>query len=41
MAKTQGLPESVTLDAKPYSFTFPPKHTALVVIDMVRQGAAF
>lgn len=30
------LPESITFDAKPYGFTFNPRHTALVVIDMQR-----
>jgi nicotinamidase-related amidase len=32
----KGLSESVTFDAKPYAFTFPVKHTALLVIDMQR-----
>ena len=31
-----GLPELVTIEAKPYSFSFPPKATALLVIDMQR-----
>jgi nicotinamidase-related amidase len=30
------LPELLTIDAKPYAFSFPPKHTALLVIDMQR-----
>lgn len=30
------LPESITFDAKPYGFTFNPRHTALVIIDMQR-----
>jgi Asp-tRNA(Asn)/Glu-tRNA(Gln) amidotransferase A subunit family amidase/nicotinamidase-related amidase len=30
------LPELVTIDAKPYAFSFPPKHTAVLVIDMQR-----
>jgi len=30
------LPELVTIDAKPYSFSFPPKKTALLIIDMQR-----
>lgn len=30
------LPESFTVDAKPYTFSFPPRHTALLVIDMQR-----
>jgi nicotinamidase-related amidase len=30
------LPETITVDAKPYAFTFPPRHTALLVIDMQR-----
>src|SRR6201996_929384 len=36
MAASSTLPELVSIDAKPYSFTFPPKHTALLVIDMQR-----
>lgn len=30
------LPELLSIDAKPYAFSFPPKHTALLVIDMQR-----
>src|SRR3984885_4537169 len=30
------LPELLTIEAKPYAFPFPPKHTALLVIDMQR-----
>jgi nicotinamidase-related amidase len=30
------LPELLTIEAKPYAFSFPPKQTALVVIDMQR-----
>lgn len=41
MAKVQSLSESVTLNAKPYAFTFPPRHTALVVIDMVWPARVF
>jgi nicotinamidase-related amidase len=33
---TQTLPEFITIDAKPYAYRFPPKHTALVIIDMQR-----
>src|SRR5271163_2600533 len=36
MASVQSRPSSVTFDAKPYPFTFPLKHTALLVIDMQR-----
>ena len=36
MAKTMSLPSSLTFEAKPYAFTFPPRHTALLVIDMQR-----
>ena len=35
MAEKQLLPEQITFDAKPYPYTYPPAHTALVVIDMV------
>jgi hypothetical protein len=35
MASKQ-IPESFTIEAKPYAFTFPTRHTALVVIDMQR-----
>jgi len=30
------LPESLTVDAQPYAFSFPPRHTALLIIDMQR-----
>jgi Asp-tRNA(Asn)/Glu-tRNA(Gln) amidotransferase A subunit family amidase/nicotinamidase-related amidase len=30
------LPELITINAKPYAFSFPPKKTALLVIDMQR-----
>ncbi|KAH7908588.1 amidase signature domain-containing protein [Hygrophoropsis aurantiaca] len=30
------LPATVTIDAKPYAYSFPPRHTALVIIDMQR-----
>ncbi|KAI9798286.1 MAG: hypothetical protein M1833_004858 [Piccolia ochrophora] len=30
------LPPTVTVGARPYAFTFPPRHTALLVIDMQR-----
>lgn len=33
---TLELPEELSIDAKPYPFTFPLKHTALLVIDMQR-----
>jgi hypothetical protein len=36
MAKYQELPEQITFDAKPYAYSCPLAHTALVVIDMVR-----
>lgn len=36
MATKQGLPEQITFDAKPYAYSCPLAHTALVVIDMVR-----
>ncbi|KAH0558402.1 hypothetical protein GP486_004937 [Trichoglossum hirsutum] len=32
----KSLPETVTIDAKPYAYSFPPRHTALLVIDMQR-----
>jgi nicotinamidase-related amidase len=32
----EGLPELLTIEAKPYAFTFPPKRTSLLVIDMQR-----
>lgn len=32
----QSVPDSITFDAKPYAFTFPVRHTALLVIDMQR-----
>lgn len=30
------LPTMLTIDAKPYPFVFPPRHTALLIIDMQR-----
>jgi nicotinamidase-related amidase len=30
------LPELVTIESKPYEYSFPPKHTALLIIDMQR-----
>ena len=30
------LPETLTIEAKPYPYIFPPRHTALLVIDMQR-----
>ena len=30
------VPRPITIDAKPYAFTFDPRHTALLVIDMQR-----
>jgi len=30
------LPELLTIDAQPYAYSFPPKRTALVIIDMQR-----
>lgn len=36
MASSNTLPEYVSIDAKPYPYSFPPKHTALLVIDMQR-----
>jgi nicotinamidase-related amidase len=32
----KSLPETLTIDAKPYAFTFAPRHTALLIIDMQR-----
>ncbi|KAH7927087.1 amidase signature enzyme [Leucogyrophana mollusca] len=32
----RGLPPTVTIAAKPYAYSFPPRHTALLVIDMQR-----
>jgi allophanate hydrolase len=34
--KATSSPASITVDARPYAFTFPLKHTALLVIDMQR-----
>ena len=36
MATSHNLPQTLTFDAKPYAFTFPPRKTALLVIDMQR-----
>jgi nicotinamidase-related amidase len=36
MAPSNPLPEFVSIDAKPYAYSFPTKHTALLVIDMQR-----
>ena len=36
MASSNTLPETLTIEAKPYSYVFPPRHTALLVIDMQR-----
>ena len=36
MSSVNQLPELLTIEAKPYAFPFPPKHTALLVIDMQR-----
>lgn len=36
MGPIKSLPTMLTIDAKPYSFTFPPRHTALLIIDMQR-----
>jgi nicotinamidase-related amidase len=36
MASSTPLPEFVSIDAKPYAYSFPTKHTALLVIDMQR-----
>ena len=36
MASTNVLPSMLTIPAKPYSYSFPPRHTALLVIDMQR-----
>ncbi|KAI9765127.1 MAG: hypothetical protein M1840_007834 [Geoglossum simile] len=32
----KSLPETLTIEAKPYAFTFAPRHTALLIIDMQR-----
>ena len=32
----KSLPPTLTIEAKPYGFTFPLRHTALLVIDMQR-----
>jgi nicotinamidase-related amidase len=36
MTSDKALPTVITVPAKPYAFTFPPKHTALLLIDMQR-----
>ena len=36
METTSSVPTMVTIDAKPYPFVFPPRHTALLIIDMQR-----
>ncbi|KAJ5061981.1 amidase signature domain-containing protein [Bipolaris maydis] len=36
MAKTTAKPNMVSFDAKPYAFSFPLDHTALLIIDMQR-----
>ena len=36
MGSLKPLPMTLTFDAKPYAFSFPPERTALVVIDMQR-----
>jgi len=36
MSNQKKLPETLTVDAEPYAFSFPPRHTALLVIDMQR-----
>lgn len=36
MASSSPLPEYVSIDAKPYAYSFPTRHTALLVIDMQR-----
>ena len=36
MASSKSLPEALSIQAKPYQYVFPPKHTALLVIDMQR-----
>ena len=36
MSTKLAIPETLTIEAKPYGFTFPLRHTALLVIDMQR-----
>lgn len=36
MDSIKALPTMLTVDAKPYPYIFPPRHTALLVIDMQR-----
>lgn len=36
MDSPKSLPTKLTIDAKPYPFTFPTRHTALLIIDMQR-----
>lgn len=36
MASPNGLPNTLAIDAKPYAYSFPPRRTALLVIDMQR-----
>ena len=36
MEPVKAMPETITVEAKPYPYKFPPKHTALLVIDMQR-----
>jgi hypothetical protein len=36
MSFVQDGGDVLTIDAKPYAFAFPPKHTALLIIDMQR-----
>ena len=36
MASSKSLPETLSIEAKPYNYVFPPNHTALLVIDMQR-----
>jgi nicotinamidase-related amidase len=36
MASLKDLPATITVPAKPYPYTYPPQHTALLLIDMQR-----
>ncbi|KAF2006983.1 amidase signature enzyme, partial [Amniculicola lignicola CBS 123094] len=36
MSVSNDVPQTVSIDAKPYAFSFPLKHTALLIIDMQR-----
>lgn len=36
MGSTKSLPKMLTINAKPYPFVFPTRHTALLIIDMQR-----